>query len=486
MKHDLSLRHISVAASRCLWLTGMASATVAQVIPSWNQITPPTTPSFATHAGFAYDSLRKVAVRFGGSNPSLIPNARRETWEWNGADWTRIFPATSPSARAAPAMAYESARGRVLLFGGSEQFTKSDETWALDGSNWTQLLPANRPSKRDTAMVYDSWRDVVVLFGGQDYPAFYNDTWEFDGNDWTKRTPTISPPLRGFHAMAFDPSRGVTVMFGGTDFNNSPSSQTWEWDGNEWALRVPMTSTPPARVNHAMAYDFTSRRVVILGGRDTFGGGNWKGDSWAWDGMDWIPVSTNGVTVREGAVMATDCSRGTVVMHGGNAGFSYRTDTWELGTPVAGPCAGPPATGSVTSIGSGCAGSSGGVPTVDSPGVAVPTVGSTLTLEITGGPVGALHNYLFVLGNSNSSWGAIPLPLALAPFGAPGCTLWTSIDLAVVGSVSGGAASVSLGVPALSALVGGVVYCGGVITDPGHNPLGLIATNGLALSIGTP
>jgi hypothetical protein len=57
-------------------------------------------------------------------------------------------------------------------------------------------------------MAYDSQRGKVVVFGGYDGLGVYAaDTWEWDGNTgiWTNRTPsnpTQTPSVRGGHAMA--------------------------------------------------------------------------------------------------------------------------------------------------------------------------------------------------------------------------------------------------------------------------------------------
>ncbi len=83
------------------------------------------------------------------------------------------------------------------------------------------------------AMAYDSARGRVVLFGGNyaNTNTFYGDTWEWDGATWTLRT-TTGPAPRQEHAMAYDSARGVTVLFGGWSF-----SDTWEWDGASWTQR---------------------------------------------------------------------------------------------------------------------------------------------------------------------------------------------------------------------------------------------------------
>lgn len=76
----------------------------------------------------AFDSARGVAVLFGGSSRIGYLG---ETWEWNGVDWT-LRPVTDPSPRDNHAMAYDSARGRVILYGGYAGGTSYSDTWELN------------------------------------------------------------------------------------------------------------------------------------------------------------------------------------------------------------------------------------------------------------------------------------------------------------------------------------------------------------------
>ena len=55
---------------------------------------------------------------------------------------------------------------------------------------WTEApLMRNRDGP---ALAYDAARGRVVLFGGSG-GGYLADTWEWDGNDWIQRTPSNSP-----------------------------------------------------------------------------------------------------------------------------------------------------------------------------------------------------------------------------------------------------------------------------------------------------
>src|SRR5262249_8435506 len=156
--------------------------------------------------GFAYDSLRKRLVIFGGSEYSRA--LRNDTWEWSGSEWKQSFPAHSPPARGYCSLVFRSATGRTLLFGGVRTAAPTlqwfADTWEWDGTDWTQLFPPNSPPPRsETALAYDEGRDRVVLFGGS--PNGAQETWEWDGQTWVQLFPVHSPPARWNCAMVYDP-----------------------------------------------------------------------------------------------------------------------------------------------------------------------------------------------------------------------------------------------------------------------------------------
>jgi len=80
-------------------------------------------------------------------------------------------------------MAYDAARNRVVLFGGKSSLSLLKDTWEWDGTNWTQATPWMSPSARlDHAMAYDVRRRRMVLFGGTNSGYSLNDMWEYPGS----------------------------------------------------------------------------------------------------------------------------------------------------------------------------------------------------------------------------------------------------------------------------------------------------------------
>lgn len=318
----------------------LAAGASAQTADTWTQLYPSNSPSQRSAHAMAYDSAHGLTVLFGGSHNGVLG----DTWTWNGSNWTQQSPATSPPARESHAMAYDSAHGEVVLFGGFDGNSPLNDTWVWNGTTWVQQFPFNSPPARDSfAMAYDSVRGQVVLFGGESGLNIFSDTWAWDGSNWTQESPQTVPMERGNQAMAFDSTHAQIVMFGG--FAGNPTSllsDTWLWDGSNWTKATPQ-STPPAREYQAMDYDSVNDQVVMFGGEPN--SGNPLTDTWLWDGTNWNEAETYSAPIdRVASAMAYDAAHNQSVLFGGNAP-TMAPDTWLWfgGAPAPPPPPPPPA-----------------------------------------------------------------------------------------------------------------------------------------------
>ncbi|MBI4712807.1 MAG: hypothetical protein HY762_05855 [Planctomycetes bacterium] len=276
-----------------------------------------------------YDSVRDRIVFFGGASDTEDGTSNvyyDETWEFDGTNWLQRYSASTPTARSWHAMAYDSARGKTVLFGGFLNSKQNNETWEWDGTNWTQNFPATSPMARDAfGMVYDQARGKVVLFGGYNLPqniGWLDDTWEWDGINWTQKFPYNNPYPRHYFAMAYDSARQKAVIFGGlakltaeTLGTMNDLDETWEWDGTNWAEITPATK-PQERYNLAMAYDSYRQRIVMYGGIHIPDGLDYNYLVWEYDGTNWtgVPHQTRPGDRSFGTSMIYDSLRKRVIM----------------------------------------------------------------------------------------------------------------------------------------------------------------------------
>jgi len=239
--------------------------------------------------GVAYDSKRNVLVVYGGWSPNKCYN---DTWEWNGQTWSKL-PVEGPGVCDHFAMVYDSRRGRVVLFGGQDPgMTLHGDTWEWDGSSWAKVIEESNttpPKRTHYALGYDSEREVVLMFGGYS-PTLgdLNDLWAWNGITWSEIKRDESPSARTGARMAFDAKRKVMVLQGGNR-NNTMLNETWTWNGKKWTQVE--SENLPARGYHAMTYDPIRERVVLFGGQSGLTTASpLLGDTWEWDGKQWVLV----------------------------------------------------------------------------------------------------------------------------------------------------------------------------------------------------
>jgi hypothetical protein len=193
----------------------------------------------------AYDSkhsaVQSVALSDAVAGPHPFPILPLETqgqywgvslWSWDGAVWhgsrTPLF------RRSRPAIAYDQARGELVVYGGPDPqvpaFDPDPTTWLWDGSTWKGVSTDVHPPPGQAAAAYDPVRGEVVL-------VVAGETWTWNGKTWSKRA-TTGPGDRLDHRMTFDDAIGEVVLFGGRTpavaHGHSDLNDLWGWDGSAW------------------------------------------------------------------------------------------------------------------------------------------------------------------------------------------------------------------------------------------------------------
>jgi hypothetical protein len=300
----------------------------ANPVPNWKELSPAVLPPARREHAMAYDAARGKIVMFGGVlETSSATAALDDTWTWDGRDWKLESPTVIPDQLRGHAMAYDAVNQKVVMFGGGS-------TWTWNGNDWKKEAPATSPSSRQgQSMAYDSVRNKVVLFGGDGL----SDTWLWSGQSWSKQTTASSPVVRNGRVMTYDAARNQLVAFGGIFDDGSAFrayADTWIGDSSTWTQASPATFAAE-RGEQAMTYDVVTKKVIMFGGRYALDLGGLRSDTWSWNGVTWTQeITASKPRRRRQFAMAYDVARSQVVLFGGNPGATFDSgsldDTWVL------------------------------------------------------------------------------------------------------------------------------------------------------------
>ena len=217
----------------------------AWVAGLWEEAHPAQTPPVMAEPLLVADTNRGVLYAFDGrsvvTNPSIPPTVPSPAvWEWNGADWTqKSAPGSCCWRHQGSSAVYFPPSDSILVYGDFPGWHDGALYYRLLDHAWVSAGPFPGHARGFQAMAYDSDRHVVVLFGGafigylyQGAPpsSIYNDTWEFNGSAWIERHPAQGPSPRYGHQMAYDAARHRTILFGGRN-NSGEFRDTWSYDG---------------------------------------------------------------------------------------------------------------------------------------------------------------------------------------------------------------------------------------------------------------
>ncbi|MGE3174885.1 MAG: Kelch repeat-containing protein [Planctomycetota bacterium] len=388
----------------------------------WLQVLPDPAGPQMVHVAMSELPAAGGLVVFGGPN-LMIPPPRFETWLLQGEAWTPLPVLGGPSPRTDTRMTTDTARQRVILFGGSDPTgSPLADAWAWSVAGWQQL-PSGPSARSAPGLCYDRDRDRVVVYGGS--RTNEADTWELDGLNWSLRVASF-PPHEGPVRLAYDARRRRTVLA----TEGLGQVQTWLWDGANWTATNP--SSRPAQVG-PMAYDPHRARTLLVAADST----------WEWDGAEWSLAAVDARASSRTAA-AYDSARRRIVMYGG------RRPQVVASLPIGHTISfGSDPAASFETVGSGCPGA-GGEPQLLADGP--PWLGDLMTLSVA--PVTSGSFVLLLTGFSASTFQGVPLPYSLAPHGFPGCALHAGPELVFAYFPQTDPLEIPLQIPAAPYLVG--------------------------------
>lgn len=312
---------VQAAASGTPALTAQPAAPAPQ--PAAHE-SGPQAPGPRYSPAMAYDGARGEVVLFGGAAGFFRDVVFSDTWTLVGHRWTQRATVHSPSPRSDAEMAYDPAHHQVVLFGGrGPGLQLLTDTWLWDGADWTQAAPAVTPaSTLDQGITFFAGTHTVLMLS-EHFPG-PSHLYSWDGTNWTDLTPGGGPPgIPGQGGLSVDPVRGVVVLLG--DHEGGGTLLHWEFDGRTWTQRDIVT--PPERSLIQTVTDERDHTIVMFGGTG-------HNDTWTWDGSRWTqqfprhspPVRTS--TGPMPGMVYADEQHEVVVFGGFVDGVGALNDTW--------------------------------------------------------------------------------------------------------------------------------------------------------------
>ncbi|HEU4715952.1 MAG TPA: hypothetical protein VFS14_03930, partial [Candidatus Saccharimonadales bacterium] len=244
-------------------------------------------------------------------------------------------------ARDAPAYAYNSARGELLLINGYSAM--DDDTTIANGEHISEVWAYNRTSQtwRSAAKgpvgitqsegglaVYDSVNDRVIYFGGlRGATQVSNDVWELKADAYgmykaTKLSPSGTlPSQRWLMAGCYDAANHRMVIWGGQS-DTAILGDVWALDltlgAEAWTQLSPTGTAPTPAWQSAYAYDSVNKRLYVHGGQT---GASYTSQLFylnlSTTNGAWVNTGvTGGLSVR-GAVMGYDSTSQRLICFGG-------------------------------------------------------------------------------------------------------------------------------------------------------------------------
>lgn len=292
-------------------------------------------PQARTDGTAAYDPQGRRLYVFGGR----AGTRRNDLWAYafDRAAWTELQPAgAAPPARDGHTMVLDSARRRLIVFGGQTGgFFNDVWAYAIETGRWTRLDRAGpSPSIRyGHSAIADPRRGRMIISHGFTDEGRFDDTWAFDfaTHRWTDISPAERPLRRCLHRAAYDPARDRMLLYGGCASGAGPCPLEDLWSFDLAAHAWTQLADGPARQFYGVGFDAEMDRMAVFGGN---GGGAPFDDVWLFDPQAnaWAKpeIAGPGPSARSRVEGAFVNGMGVVFFGGAEAGGGSTNELWLL------------------------------------------------------------------------------------------------------------------------------------------------------------
>jgi hypothetical protein len=314
----------------------------AKVVGNWTNMTATvgSPVPYRTYASMVYDASDGYTVLFGGLyyNSSLHNRSAdypmNDTWMLKSGVWTQIHTSISPPGRWSAQMAYDSADGYVLLFGGvaikhANAVTLND-TWGYHNGTWINLTTAKAPVPRCCGFIgFDTKDNYTVLFGGWSVNPrngtqyYYSDTWLFQKGVWTKLL-IHGPEHRAYGQITYDQKDGYLLLFGGASIGHK-YRDTWTFSNGTWN-KISTTTSPANLAMGGLVYIPSLGTTMLYGNT---GGLTHENTTWIYSGGSWTRPAGREPSIYL-PVLTYDSTIKAVIVVSGSQKLVEEPDTWEV------------------------------------------------------------------------------------------------------------------------------------------------------------
>ena len=329
-------------AQFALFACALCFHSIDALAQSWVPVAPSgVAPAIRRQEGLIVDEVGNRMIVAGGENSD------GRTWAMNlvgPPQWTDLGQPVPEEALDIVRAVYDSNRRRMLLV------TPSLSVWALDLENpagWSQLEVGGSSGpapRRYPAVAYDSFRDRLVIFGGGPDTGLYQDVWALDlagTPTWQQITPAGPGPAARWSAVAVYDAGGDQLVIGTGNTALGITLDFWALplgNGTGWIALNTLGPIPLYRYLAAATYDPATRELLLFGGNTTGSDGAGLNDLWGLDlsnPVSWVAYSPPGPRpiARWSHMTVFHRASAQLYTYGGWDGDEYRGDVWAISRP---------------------------------------------------------------------------------------------------------------------------------------------------------
>lgn len=326
---------------------------------TWLQQFPEHQPPARGAHTMTYDPDNGRVFLFGGrveaDDRDGDPTYLNDLWYWKDGDWTRVETSNAPSPRHYSGLTWDRERERLVLFGGNGYgadgvtLEAKFDTWEFDGTNWTQIS-SGEPKVAKPVIAWDPLTEQIVMLGVNE-TGLTRVMYRYDAaaGTWTQMNPAALPTCINEGHLMLQEHSGRLLFMGGVCPTDTPGlEEVFEWNGTTWT-KITISNSMARNVGQAVTWETLRQRVISFGGTSLFDSALSAGTAILENGRWSIGYSNTRPYPRSLAAFESDPVNGVVWLFGGLDDLSasyfgdlwgYRNGHWFASSATGGPTGG--------------------------------------------------------------------------------------------------------------------------------------------------